>query len=855
MILVAGYGQVPVLESGAAARRVADAGLFPPSQSRTMLDLSGTWSVSEDGSEWHDADVPSSIDAVAQFVFRRKVDVPEDLLAGHVFKFVGLGVNHDAEVYINDFYIGRHIGGYTSFAFEIPEGVLQSGPENAIEVVVHNELSARSTLPVRQQSWGWRTYGGIVRDVFLVALPRLWIDQIRPFVSYEAGTATGVVRIETTLSGVRGNGDVDSLVTLNASDPYLYEAVLVDMQTNTEIARSTPQVFIPEPNKSIELRTSLTAPGVKVWHPGRPDLYVLRTRILTQDSRRRVVIDETSLTVGFSDVESRNGRFYERGAPLQLRGVVWYEESTEKGSSLTRDQMERDMAMIKSLGANAVRFAFHPPHPYLLDLCSRYGLYALVEIPVWNVPAPILGQETFRVLAQQAAREMIEQLGHHPSVLAWGVGGTLDASDERTAEYVSTVRGLIRVLDVRPVYAALEPGDEDRTAPALDLAALIVQSRDVKAFRSSLAALKGMYADRPAIVISYGVQVEEENRNGYRDPWSQEAQARYFLQHIAAVKESGFSGGFVNAFSDWHGDRPVLSVREGDRTLYPLGLVNLEREKRLAYDVVRSQYQEEKFSAIPAGSYKARFPASQVIAGLVLIIVFGYQYSYNRRFGESVKRALLRSYNFFADLRDRADVPGIATFILSLCIAATLGVVLASILHHYRTDPTADGLMTLLLPWDVVKVQMIRASWDPMWGIAVFSAMAFILLALFTGLIKIVSIIARVRLPLGTAWNITIWGALPLMALSPVGMSLFKIMESTTFILPVLTLIVIFCLWSLMRIIKGTSVVLDVSTMKTYGITLLVCIVVAGGLFLLAENQWAFTAYLDHLDVATGTAR
>ena len=68
-------------------------------------------------------------------------------------------------------------------------------------------------------------------------------------------------------------------------------------------------------------------------------------------------------------------------------------------------------------------------------------------------------------------------------------------------------------------------------------------------------------------------------------------------------------------------------------------------------------------------------------------------------------------------------------------------------------------------------------------------------------------------------------------------------------------LIGIVCLWALMRIIKGASVVLDVSTMKTYTIALLVCVVVCGGLFLLAENQWAFSSYLDHLHIAIGVAR
>jgi hypothetical protein len=278
------------------------------------------------------------------------------------------------------------------------------------------------------------------------------------------------------------------------------------------------------------------------------------------------VIDNASRTIGFPDVELRVGQFYEQGIPLHLRGVVWHEESYAGGATLPREQMERDMAMIKSLGANAVRFAFHPPHPYLLDLCSRYGLYALVEIPVWTVPAAVLDQDAMRSLAQQAARETVEQLRHHPSVFAWGVAGNVDAEDDRTATFVAAVVSVVRSMDKRPVYAGLGPGQSDKTAPFLDLAGILLRSSDLKEFRSTLASVRAMYKDRPALVLSYGPQVEHENRNGYRDPWSQEAQARFYLQHIAALMESGFSGGFVDAFSDWRGDRPVLtghSIRSG----------------------------------------------------------------------------------------------------------------------------------------------------------------------------------------------------------------------------------------------------------------------------------------------------
>ena len=45
----------------------------------------------------------------------------------------------------------------------------------------------------------------------------------------------------------------------------------------------------------------------------------------------------------------------------------------------------------------------------MLNLCSRYGLVALEELPVWNVPVEILDDEAFQSIAEIQAREMIER--------------------------------------------------------------------------------------------------------------------------------------------------------------------------------------------------------------------------------------------------------------------------------------------------------------------------------------------------------------------------------------------------------------------------------------------------------------
>ncbi len=845
--VVPASGQIRVLENGQPLRAGLDHGLYPDTATRVKVDLSGTWSLSNDGVEWQDVSVPSSIDAEGNYTFRRTFSLTERQIAESAFKFVAEGVNYDAEIYVNDTYLGRHIGGYTSFEFEIPDNALAPGTENAVQVVVHNRLTARSTVPVRKQSGGWRTYGGILRGVFLLGTPRLWIDRVTPRMAFNQETREGRVSVHTLISNRGFAGLSRDSVELRDRAAFLYGLELVDRTTDAVVAQSAPQVLTLEANKDLDVQSSLVLANARAWRVEQPDLYVLRATVYAQDGRQRTVADQSMRIVGFPALTIRKNQFFENGVRLRLQGVTWHEDDPEHGASLSYENMDRDMAMIKSLGANAVRFAFHPPHPYLLNLCARYGLYALIDVPVWNVPAAVVGEELFRAMVEPMVREMIERDAPNPAVLGWGLGDRLDPSDERTVAYVRETAALVRSLDRRPVYVGITPTDHDAIASLVDVAAFHLSSPDLRTFRAGLLQLRSTYADRPVIVLSYGVPVDHQNRNGYRDPRSQEYQARFFLQHIAAIKEAGVAGSFVAAFADWRGDRPVLGIPTGDRTLHPLGLVSAAREKRLAFDVVRAQFQDVKYPAIPAGTYRVAFPAAHVVTGLLIIILFGYQYSYNRRFGEAVKRSLLRSYNFFADLRDRRDVPALATVVLAACLAVTVAVVFSSILYHYRTDPSADALLTAFAVNDAVKEQINSAAWEPTRGIVVLSALFLALFGFVALLIKAVAWIARVRVTFGRSWMLTIWGMLPLIVLSPIGMSLFKIMETPVFVVPSLVVVAAVIVWSGLRVLKAMSVVFDITPARTYAIAVFVgLLLVAAGVAYL-ETSYALRASLEHI--------
>lgn len=838
-------GQIRVYENGQSTLRGTEASVHIDSPGRRKIDLAGTWMYSTDNESWKDVKVPSSFDYRGRLTFLRKFSIDEATLKSAAIELVALGINHDAEVYINDVFVGKHVGGYTTMQVSLPENSLQLGSENTIKIIATNTLSARSTLPLRKQIWGWRNYGGILRDIYLLVTPKLWIDRVLAHSSLSGDLTQGTINVTATLTSKVTDSAGDTLNTLLRSAQVLFALELLDRNSGSVMGQSSAQPVSILPNRDHEVQSSLSVPSPRLWSPESPDLYTLKARLFLQLGRQVRVIDEFERLIGFRRIDVAKSLLVINGKPAVLKGVVWHEDSPSRGASLTYEQMEKDIVLIKTMGANAIRFAFHPPHPHLLNLCSRYGLFALLEIPAWNVPAEILDQEAFQVLAEGMTGEMVERDVHHPCVLAWGIGDDFDSADQRARGYVERMIGAIRKLDDRPIYFGSRMLTGDVCSDQMDIAGIDLHTEDVKYFKSSILTWKNSHPSRLVMVLAYGKDVQPNNRNGWSDPMSQQAQARFFERFYAVVKEANIAGSFIDSFADWRGDRPLLSVNNGNPYIHPVGLVSFAREKRVAYETVRTLYNGEKTTALPIGRYRASFPIAHIVCGFVVIFVLAYLYHYNRRFNETFKRALLRSYNFYADLRDvrTASIP--QTLIVAVAVSVTLGVVLSGILYRYRTDTFADYILTQIFVSDALKERLISAAWNPFEGILAFSVVLLAWYPITAALIKLFSMLVKTRVYWYHAFAIAVWGSLPLVLLSPLGMALFKLLETDFYVLPIFLIILAFLLWTFLRVLKGASVIYDISRSKAYAGGIAVTVLAAAGLFIYYESSYAITAYVQ----------
>lgn len=803
---------------------------------RIKIDLSGTWDYTVEGGPSGTVRVPSAYDFRGKVFFQRSVELTKEQLDQYRFHIVMLGVNHASEVAVNGEFVTSHSGGYTSFVESLPRNVLQIGRDNTVRVTASNELDARTTFPIRPSVWGMRNYGGITRDVYLLGTPPLYIRDavVRSDPSERGETAKITVTVTADGSDSLTAAPPPAEGVKSGATGFFFE--LVDKMSGALIAKSPIVPLTRNGNEWDDAATGIVIQNPRLWTPETPDLYLVKCYLTHVVAREQLVVDEYDVAAGIRRIGIAGDHLQLNGKRLQVKGVCWYEDSPGRGSAMTSEEREKDVALIKTLGANLIRFMGHPPHPYMLNLCDRYGLLAMEEIPLVQTPGTLLGTDAYADLASATVREMVLRDRNHPSVLAWGLGDEIQSAHPSARAFMQNLVRLARTLDSRLLYCALLPGADSCTS-LMDIAALSLNTQDMKAFRSEVELWREAHRHQPIVVVKTGTEVQNDNRNGYSDPLSQEAQARFYLQRFDMLRSIDCDGGIVWSFNDWKGERPSLTVRSGDPWMHTQGLVSAGREKRLAFEAVRSIFHGEKFVALPAGNHSNGAPIVYVLAGFVLLVGIAYAYNSSRRFRESLNRSVLNSYNFFADVRDQRIVaPGHST-LLGAIVSLAVAIALSSILYRFRDSMLLDAALSYLLIGDAAKTAAVTLIWNPLRFIGVVALLLFLLLLLVALIVLLLRAFVRARIYAYHAYTVTMWSTAPMLVLVPLGMILYRVLDSSVYIIPAFVLISVLCAWVLLRLLKGMSIIMDVLPLKVYGAGLLS----VAAVFVLAYAYYDYT--------------
>lgn len=388
-------------------------------------DASGAWAPSFDDAAWERVAIPHTarVEAVVtgpsgteagqwQGVcwYRRRLPFAPEL-AGRRAYLRFEGAMNVADVWLNGAHLGRHLGGYLPFGFDVSERLVPGG-DNVLAVRLDNRDDA-VTGPKPLAELDFNTYHGLYRSVCLIVKDPLHItDPIlaeRPagggvfvrFPEVSADAAAVLVQVHVRNDDARVRR-------------FRVGYALVDGRGNPA-AEATSDALELAPGSDADVAQQLHVVAPALWSPREPNLYALRVQVL-EDGR---LVDEETSRVGIRRLAMSAGGLLVNGERLFLRGTNRHQEYPYVGYALSGAAQRRDARKIKDAGFDYVRLSHYAHDPAFMDACDEVGLAVMNCIPGWqffNRDDP-----AFSEVQYDNCRRLVRRDRNHACVLLWEV--------------------------------------------------------------------------------------------------------------------------------------------------------------------------------------------------------------------------------------------------------------------------------------------------------------------------------------------------------------------------------------------------------------------------------------------------
>ena len=311
------------------------------------------------------------------------------------------GVYMNSDVWINGFHLGKRPYGYISFAYDISQHVVPG--VNVVAVRVDNSSQPNSR---------WYSGSGIYRHVWLELYDSLHVAHW--------GTYVTTPRADSTRADVVVRTQVENDRTTARRGTL--RSIVLD-SAGGEVAR-VDTAFSLAAGQGLELEVQLHVPTPRLWSVAQPYVYTLRTVVL--DGARPVDAETTPFGIR-SIAFDKNRGFLLNSRHVKLNGVNLHHDAGGLGAAVPESVWERRLALLRSMGVNAIRTSHNPPAPEFLDLCDRMGFLVMAEaFDEWRFGKVPGGYHNYFV--EWSARDVtdfVHRDRNHPSIVLWSAGNEI----------------------------------------------------------------------------------------------------------------------------------------------------------------------------------------------------------------------------------------------------------------------------------------------------------------------------------------------------------------------------------------------------------------------------------------------
>ncbi len=464
-------------------------------------------------------------------------------------------VNYDTYVYVNGKLAGHHVGGFTPFNFDVTD-MLREG-DNFVVLKVDNKRHAEA---VPTQIFDWWNYGGITRDVLLVDVEPVYIEDYNlQLASLEGRLLSFSVQLNKPLSGQQ--------ITLSIPELKIKKTLTTDAEGKAALSMKAKPIL---------------------WSPVTPKLYQVDIQLGSESIR-----DE----IGFRIIETRGKQILLNGNPIFLKGISIHEEKPNGGgrANSTADAHTL-LSWAKELGCNYVRLAHYPHNEYAVREAERMGMLVWSEIPVyWTIAWT--NADTYQN-AERQLTDMIRRDHNRCNVIIWSIANETPHSDARD-QFLSRLSQKARSLDAtRLISMAMEVTAANHHKNRLQ--DNMNQYVDVISFNQYIGWYRDVNDapkmeweipyDKPVIISEFGGGAKYGLHGAKNQRWTEEFQENLYRENCAMLdKIDGLAGTTPWILKDFRSPRRVLN---GIQDYYNRkGLFSDDGHKKKAFYVLKEWYQ------------------------------------------------------------------------------------------------------------------------------------------------------------------------------------------------------------------------------------------------------------------------
>ena len=289
------------------------------------------------------------------------------------------GVDSCFYVWLNGRYVGYSQVSHSTSEFDITEFIRNGSNRLCVLVLKWCDGSYLEDQDKFRMS-------GIFRDVYILKRPagsvfdyfiRTSCDDIKnptkADVSIDFTAFTGYASGAKPEAGV-GKGvdsDINIEVTILDADGSICSSGCVKCEISAQSDANTNASEIKTAASSSNITLSIDSPVL--WNAEKPYLYTVIIRCAGE-----VITDR----IGIREITIENKIVYINGMPIKFHGVNRHDSDPVTGFTISREQIIRDMSLMKQHNVNAIRTSHYPNVPYFYELCDEYGFYVIDEADI-----------------------------------------------------------------------------------------------------------------------------------------------------------------------------------------------------------------------------------------------------------------------------------------------------------------------------------------------------------------------------------------------------------------------------------------------------------------------------------------